>query len=396
MNEPTQEMNSQLYLITRNLAEVVDLERLTTKLREKGTLHIYWGTAPTKAPHLGYFLPLLKIRDLIKAGCKVTILLADIHSYLDEGFSSISKVEARTEFYKFVITEMLRRIGVNPEEYEIVKGSEVQLNPKYFVDLLKFTTIINEKSALKAGTEVVKKTDTKNVKISSLIYPLMQCLDETALEVDAQLGGVDQRKIFGFSRDHVEKLGKDYSKCSYLINPLLPSLCQSHGVPKLEKMSASIEKSKITFLDNINQIHKKICNAYCPPNISDVNSNAILALLKYIIFPMCEAGVFENVVVKTSRVRNESTHESESKGEREDSNEKKEENLCKSVVVESANDMIVHLTYTDFKELEQDWIDGQFNSMDLKICLSRYVNVAVSPVREKIQLNRWIYENAYE
>ncbi len=32
--------------------------------------------------------------------------------------------------------------------------------------------------------------------VSSLLYPLLQVLDEQYLDVDVQLGGVDQRKLF--------------------------------------------------------------------------------------------------------------------------------------------------------------------------------------------------------
>jgi len=40
----------------------------------------------------------------------------------------------------------------------------------------------------------VKQVD--NPTLSGLIYPLLQALDEEALDVHAQFGGVDQRKIF--------------------------------------------------------------------------------------------------------------------------------------------------------------------------------------------------------
>ena len=48
--------------------------------------------------------------------------------------------------------------------------------------------------ARKAGAEVVKQV--ANPLVSGLLYPLLQALDEEYLHVDAQFGGVDQRKIF--------------------------------------------------------------------------------------------------------------------------------------------------------------------------------------------------------
>ncbi len=50
------------------------------------------------------------------------------------------------------------------------------------------------RDARKAGAEVVKQVS--NPLVSGLLYPLLQALDEEYLKVDAQFGGVDQRKIF--------------------------------------------------------------------------------------------------------------------------------------------------------------------------------------------------------
>ena len=64
-------------LITENLQEVVGEEKLKEIIKKKD-LKVYWGTAPTGKPHVGYFVPILKIGDLLKAGCHVTILFADL------------------------------------------------------------------------------------------------------------------------------------------------------------------------------------------------------------------------------------------------------------------------------------------------------------------------------
>ena len=32
---------------------------------------IYWGTATTGKPHVAYFVPMSKIADFLRAGCKV-------------------------------------------------------------------------------------------------------------------------------------------------------------------------------------------------------------------------------------------------------------------------------------------------------------------------------------
>ena len=80
-----------------------------------------------------------------------------------------------------------------------------------------------------------------------MIYPILQVLDEVYLKTDIQLGGVDQRKIFMMSRDHLHKIG--YKSNIHLMNQMIPNLS---GKTVDEKMSSSDINSKIDLLDNAN------------------------------------------------------------------------------------------------------------------------------------------------
>jgi len=83
------ECRAKVGLITRNLQEVIGTEEMTQLLQGKERpLKIYWGTATTGKPHIGYFLPLCKIADFLEAGCEVTVLFADLHAFLDNMKSS--------------------------------------------------------------------------------------------------------------------------------------------------------------------------------------------------------------------------------------------------------------------------------------------------------------------
>lgn len=50
------------------------------------------------------------------------------------------------------------------------------------------------------------------------MIPGLQALDEEYLKVDAQFGGIDQRKIFTFAEKYLPQLG--YQKRSHLMNPM--------------------------------------------------------------------------------------------------------------------------------------------------------------------------------
>lgn len=127
---------------------------------------------------------MLKIAHFLQAGCTVKILLADIHGFLDNLKAPIELVNFRAEYYKHVITALLRAVGVPIDRLEFVLGSSYQLSAKYTMDVFRLSSVVTEHDAKKAGSEVVKQVASP--LLSGLIYPLMQALDEEHLDVDAQ------------------------------------------------------------------------------------------------------------------------------------------------------------------------------------------------------------------
>ena len=84
-------------LITRDLVEVINLEHLKTALT-KTQPRGYWGTAPTGYIHIGHLYPLLKIKDIVDAGCHLTVLIADIHAFLDDPSTTYEKISLQTKY----------------------------------------------------------------------------------------------------------------------------------------------------------------------------------------------------------------------------------------------------------------------------------------------------------
>jgi tyrosyl-tRNA synthetase len=260
-------------LIKANLAEVLNPELIDhVILKEKRPLKVYWGTATTGRPHCGYFVPMMKIAELLAAGCHVKILLADIHGYLDNMKAPIDLVEFRAKYYEHVIKGILKAVGVDLSRLEFVLGSSYQLNKDYTMDRFKLEGITRVNVAQKAGAEVVKQTDDPT--LGGLIYPLMQALDEQYLGVDAQFGGVDQRKIFTFAMENLPKIG--YGVRAHLMNSMVP------GLGEAVKMSASDPDSKIDVLDGPSVVEKKLKKAVCKPK--EVEGNGVIAFVEHVIF----------------------------------------------------------------------------------------------------------------
>lgn len=265
-------------LITSNLQEVLNPEIIEEVLKKnERPLKIYWGTATTGKPHCGYFVPMLKIAEFLAAGCEVSVLLADVHGFLDALKSPIELVAQRVKYYRFVITEALKACNVSVDRLKFVIGSDYQIRGSersYFFDLLRLSTTESVRDAEKAGSDVVKQMASP--PLSNLIYPLMQALDEEYLGVDAQFGGLDQRKIFTLASEALPHIG--YAKRAHLMNPLIPGL-QEGG-----KMSSSEPDSKIDFLDTPDVVKRKLKKAFCPPK--QVEGNGVLSFTEFVILPV--------------------------------------------------------------------------------------------------------------
>lgn len=276
-------------LVTRDLDEVIgDPDEIKAVMAERA-LSIYWGTAPTGKPHLGYFVPIFKVADFLQAGCRVKILFADLHAHLDNGKTPWDLVEHRCRWYEFAIKAMLQHIGVPLDRLEFVRGTDYQHGAAYTTDLLRLTTHVTISMAQKAASEVVKMD--RNPRLSNVVYPLMQALDEHYLDVDAQFGGRDQRKIFAFARDHLPSLG--YRKRFHMLNPLVP------GLTKNGKMSASEAASKIDLDDPDEVIRAKIRRAYSVDGRAE--GNGLLAILRFVLWRWLEPAGLPFVVARPAQ-----------------------------------------------------------------------------------------------
>ncbi|KAK7980783.1 hypothetical protein PG989_013240 [Apiospora arundinis] len=327
---------TRLALIKENLAEVLDEPIIENILAEGRNPRIYWGTATTGRPHCGYFVPAVKIAQYLAAGCEVTILLADIHGFLDNLKAPIELVAHRVTYYRFCITEMLRAVGVSTDKLKFVLGSSYQTSSAYTMDIFKLCAVTSEHDAKKAGAEIVKQT--ANAPLSGLLYPILQVLDEQYLDVDAQFGGLDQRKLFTASKEWLPKLG--YKQRAHLMNPMVPGLQGG-------KMSASDENSKIDLLDSPDTVMKKIRKAEAFPKQPE--GNGILAFAEFVLLPVAAL-----------------------KGKRE-------------FVVSRERDGLEPLVYSDVKQMHEDYKQDILTPQLLKAATTKALTELLAPIQEAYQ-----------
>jgi tyrosyl-tRNA synthetase len=181
-------------------------------------------------------------------------------------------LEFRAQYYERVIRALLRSVGVDLSNLEFVRGSSYQLSPEFSRDLLRLSKKVSVHGAVKASSEIVKSTG--DPCMADAIYPMMQLLDEEYLDVDAEFGGLDQRKTFALANDTMHKMG--FKTRAHLMTGMVPGL--SGG-----KMSSSDLKSKIDLIDDEATIRKKVSKAVCAPRT--VAGNGILAFIQHVILP---------------------------------------------------------------------------------------------------------------
>lgn len=332
----------KLKLLKRNTQEIVTEEELLDLLKKKKQPVVYLGWSITGRPHIGYYVPVLKLADFLKAGFKVKLLLADLHGALDN--TPWEVLEKRYQVYANTIPLMFKSIGADIKNFEIVKGSDFQLKKEYILDVLKLSTFTSINDAKRAASEVVKFGD--NPKLSGLIYPLMQSLDEEYLDIDVQYGGLDQRKILMFARENLPKLG--YQRRVEFMTPLIPGLVG-------KKMSASDPKSKVDLLDDEKTVINKLKGAYCEEGI--VEDNGVLAFLKNVIMPI-----------------------------KQDHKEK--------FVVERSEKYGGNLSFSDYKEIETAFIQKQLHPLDLKNAVAREINSLLAVFRNNaVKLGNLVRES---
>lgn len=333
------DVKKKLELIKRNLQEVIGEEELDKKLKSGKEFSIYWGTMPTGSVSLAYFFPMMKIADFLNAGLKVKILIADLHAALDSVPWDI--LEKRTKYYERVILAILKTLEVDVKKLGFVRGSSFQLKEKYFNDLLKLSTITSLVESTRAASEGIKSASGSNVKLSGMIYPLMQALDEEHLKVDAQFAGVDQRKIMVYAREFLPKIG--YKERIELMNPMIRGLIG-------KQMSSSIEGTKIDLMDDEKTVQKRINNAECVAGDSD---NGLMALAKYLIFGRKER-----------------------------------------FVIERPEKFGGNLIYESYEKLEKDFSQKKLHPLDLKNGVAKEINDLLSIIRKDKTLQK-LYEEAY-
>lgn len=262
-------LNKIIDTLTHDVVETIGFDHVAKYNEPLSSLHAYWGVEPVDLPSIGCLLPLLKIRDCVNLKIQSTILLADVHAMFNNNFDP--RITNKVTFYKFLFHCILGKIGkLHRDSYKIVVGSDIQLNKTYMLELfglMKITTIEKAKEichdvihddVTKYGMSNANKEDkddkgnnkedgnmtsnstsdhnccvvvkaVRSDKVSSLVYPLMQIIDEAMLKANIQIGNAKQKEIYKYAQS------VEVKKRAYLIHETINcdiTFIDSHQVVK--------------------------------------------------------------------------------------------------------------------------------------------------------------------
>ncbi|MCX8177193.1 MAG: tyrosine--tRNA ligase [Candidatus Bathyarchaeota archaeon] len=296
--------------------------------------------------HLGNLLISgFKINDLLKAGVRCQVYLADWHSFINNKFGGHwDKILAAAKYYE-------KAFRFFCPGAKIVVGSELyHHNDEYWRDLLRFSKHMTLSRTLRCLT-IMGRNQSEKLDLSQYFYPPMQAVDVKFIGADIPHGGMDQRKAHVLAREIFPKMG--WKKPVALHHHLLMGLAEPAKLEtkdKLEQVIASkMSKSKpwtaIFIHDTGEQIKAKLRRAWCPEKQTEMNP--VLEIAQHIIF-----------------------HE------------------CSCFTVERPSKYGGPVTFESYMELEKAYRSGQIHPLDLKDAVAMELDKILHPIRDYFEKDK--------
>jgi tyrosyl-tRNA synthetase len=213
--------------------EVVSLDELKNLISLKNNFVIKIGFDPTTSDlHLGHLAIILKLRKLQDLGFRVNVIIGDFTAMIGDPSGknaarpplSRKKIISNyqnyhSQIYKFLLPD-LTNIYFNSSWYNFFSFDN-------FIKLLSFSTV----------SRMLERNDFKNrfdsnspIFINEFVYPLLQAYDSVFLDVDLEIGGMDQKFNFLIGREVQKKFFQKNQVCL-----MMPLLLGTDGKNKMSK-----------------------------------------------------------------------------------------------------------------------------------------------------------------
>lgn len=236
--------------IISSCAEIISLEDLKSLSYDNFSVKV--GFDPTTSDlHLGHLIIILKLKQLQELNFKVCIIIGDFTALIGDpsGRNSARPILSNEEIavnYKTYFTQLFKFL--NP------KLTSIYFNSSWFnnfpVDsLLKLISYTTVSQMLERNDFQARFSNQSPIFLNEFIYPLLQAYDSVFLNIDLELGGIDQKFNFLIARD----IQKRFCQKNQIVL-MMPLLL---GIDGKNKMSKSL-KNSINLTDDFYDIFCKV------------------------------------------------------------------------------------------------------------------------------------------
>jgi tyrosyl-tRNA synthetase len=198
-------------ITTRAVAEIVPHQEFVDGLRSGQPLRLKIGLDPTKPIiHLGWTVPLRKLRLLQDLGHTVVVIIGDWTARIgDPSGESQTRPMLSEEEVKANCEAIL------PQFYKVLDESrtEIRRQSEWFdrfdlTEVVRLAARFTIAQVLQRDDFAQRHADRRPIGLHEVVYPLLQAYDSVAVEADVEFGGTDQKFNNLVGRDLQRMLGQ--------------------------------------------------------------------------------------------------------------------------------------------------------------------------------------------
>lgn len=199
-------------LLTRGVAEVIQLDALRAKLLAGKPLRIKFGIDPTSPHiHLGRACTLWKLRALQDLGHQIVFIIGDFTAVIGD---TSDKESERPMLSRETVEENLATYFEQAGKILDMSKVEKHRNTEW-LEKLTYREIGEHADAFSvsdfiARDNIKRRLDAgKRVSLRELLYPLMQGYDSVVMDAGVEIGGTDQKFNMLAGRKLQERFNKE-------------------------------------------------------------------------------------------------------------------------------------------------------------------------------------------
>ena len=273
----------RLGLIVRETAEVLTEEEIRDLLARSDRPKAYIGFEPSGSLTIAHLITARKILDLARAGCDVTVFLADWHAWINDKLGGdLERIRAAGRYMEATFTAL----GAEPGRVRYRWASELTGSSDYWARVVRVAKATSVARTRRAMSIMGRGEKEPNQDTAKLFYPAMQAADIFELPVELAYGGIDQRRAHVLARVVAHHYG--WPVPTAIHTPLLSSLKGNARMDPVDglvdgKMSKSDPGTGIRLPAEPAEVAARIGAAFCPAR--QLDGNPIVEVVRLVVFP---------------------------------------------------------------------------------------------------------------